>query len=393
VLFSDERVVALDTSSMELKDLGVRGDNPRYMDGFLFYTQGDTLVAARFDPESLSLQSTPVPVLTGLRTEIYGYSQWALASNGTLLYAPGISAAESPLIWVDDNGSEALQLPRRQKGTFEISPDGKQLLVAEFRASSTDLWLYDLVSGASRKLTSEPDVVSSPLNWLPDSRRIVYHRRAETGRVPFMMSLDSGKPGEPLVEDQEQTFIAWSISANGRYIGALKNPPQPTPPGAEAPPEQIAIIDLQENREITIPLVGTGNWGMAVSPNGDAVVYTSSVSGEYQNYLQPVPPTGARYQISRLGGAEEPRWSRDGSKIYYRNGLRIMVVDVQLSPKIVLGEPRVFYEGNFVNVGGRSYDISPDGKRALIIEGRKDTAHSIRMITNWLSRVEQVVGE
>jgi hypothetical protein len=28
-----------------------------------------------------------------------------------------------------------------------------------------------------------------------------------------------------------------------------------------------------------------------------------------------------------------------------------MVVDVQTSPDIVRGEPRVFYHGNFVNVG------------------------------------------
>lgn len=206
------------------------------------------------------------------------------------------------------------------------------------------------------------------------------------------MSLDSGKPGEPLIDGDGENFAAYSISASGRYLGVKRTPSQSTPPGEEAPPEQIAVIDLEEGREIDIPVVGTGNWGISVSPEGKAVVYTSPVSGEYQNYLQPVPPTGKRYQISRVGGAEEPRWSRDGSKIYYRNGLRIMVVDVQLDPEIVLGEPRVFYEGSFVNVGGRSFDISPDGTRALVIEGPKDTAHSIRMITNWLDEVERIVS-
>lgn len=392
VLFSDGRVLALDTSSMEVEALPIRGDNPRYLNGFLFYTQGDTLVAARFDPESLALKSTPVPVLTSLRTEIYGFSQWVLADNGTLLYAPGISAEENPFIWVRGDGSEALQIPRRQKGSFEISPDGKQLLVAEYQAGSADLWLYDLATGASRRLTSETDVAGSPMSWLPDSKQIIYHRRDEAGRRAYVMSLDSGKPGEPLFKEQEGHLTAYSISANGRFLGALRYTPQPAPTGNEAPPERIVVIDLEEGLEIDIPVVGTGNWGVSVSPQGKAVVYTSSVSGEYQNYLQPVPPTGARYQISRVGGAEEPRWSRDGSKIYYRNGLRIMVVDVQLDPEIVLGEPRVFYEGSFVNVGGRSFDINPDGTRALVIEGPKDTTHSIRMITNWLDEVERIVS-
>ena len=90
--------------------------------------------------------------------------------------------------------------------------------------------------------------------------------------------------------------------------------------------------------------------------------------------------------------AEEPRWSRDGTKIYYRSGRRIMVVDVKREPEIKLGEPRVFYEGSFVNVSGRSYDISPDDTRALVIRGPVDTARSIRLITNWLEQVERIVS-
>lgn len=392
VLLSGRPLIALDTATMETKTLPVRGEDPRYLGGFLFYTQGDTLIAARFDPETLSLQSTPVPVLTGLRTEIYGFSQWSLANNGTLMYAPGISAAENPLLWVDTKQRENLQLPQRQKGSFEISPDGKKLLIEEFQPGSTDIWLYDLEGGASRKLTSESGAISQPLNWMPDSRQVIYHRRTEKGWVPFVMTLDSGKPGKPLINEGKDSLAVYSISADGRFLGVMRYPESSDSSGNADLPDHVAVLDLVEDREIRIPVVGTRNWGVAISPDGTAIVYTSPVSGEYQNYLQPVPPTGVRYQVSRVGGAEESRWSRDGSKIYYRSGLRIMVVDVQLSPEIVLGEPRVFYAGNFVNVGGRSFDISPDGSRALVIEGPEDTARSIRLITNWLDEVERIVS-
>jgi serine/threonine-protein kinase len=392
VLLDSGQIVVFNTASKQLQSLPVSGNDPRYLGGFLFYTQGDTLVAARFDPDSLTLHSPPVPVLTGVRTEIYGFAQWVLANNGTLLYAPGISAAENPLIWADNRQQQDLQLPQRRKGSFEISPDGKHLLVAETQSASTDLWLYDLGSGASRKLSSEPDIDSSPLNWMPDNKGIVYHRQTESGRVPYILSLDSGNPGRPLIDDGKVAVTVYSISANGRFLAVKRNPKTSGQGGNETLTDQVAVIDLTENREIEIPMVGTGSWGMSVSPEGDAVVYTSPVSGEYQNYLQPVPPTGVRYQVSRVGGAEEPRWSRDGTKIYYRSGQRIMVVDVQLKPEIVLGEPRVFYEGSFVNVGGRSYDISPDGTRALVIKGPEDTARSIRLITNWLDEVERIVS-
>ena len=69
------------------------------------------------------------------------------------------------------------------------------------------------------------------------------------------------------------------------------------------------------------------------------------------------------------------------------------IAAVQISPEIIISEPHVFYEGSFANVGGRSYDISPDGTRALVIAGPEDTARSIRLITNWLDEVERMVSD
>ena len=152
------------------------------------------------------------------------------------------------------------------------------------------------------------------------------------------LSVDSGNPGTPLLERDNNRFTAYSISADGRFVAVKRLPSQADTAGSDEQADYLALIDLAENREIEIPMVGIGNWGIAASPDGSAVV------------------------------------------------------DVQTHPDIVLGEPRVFYQGNFVNVGGRSYDISPDGKRALIIKGPADAAHSIRIITNWLHEVERIVS-
>ena len=111
----------------------------------------------------------------------------------------------------------------------------------------------------------------------------------------------------------------------------------------------------------------------------------------YHLYLQPVPPTGERIQISLTGGAEEPRWSPDGSTIYYRNGQKIMKARASFDPDIRVGAPEVFYDGTFVNVGGRSYDIAPDQSRALVIKDPVDTTTSLRVITNWFDEVESIV--
>jgi serine/threonine-protein kinase len=386
-------MAAYDLDTRELSRIPVNGTDPRYFDGLLFFSQGSSLYAARFDPATASLDGHPVPVLTGLRTEVYSFAQWSLAANGNFLYAPGNLAAENPMVWASPAGQQELGLPQRLKGTFEISPDGERLAVLELQMGSSDIWLYDFAGGAPRKLSVDADVVS-PLVWLPDGKQIIFHRPNDSGIAAYVHSLNSSTPGTLLLDPEGGSLAVSSVSSDGRYLGIARRFMEKTQTGESVQTQRVAVYDRVESREIDIPVIGTGNWGVTVSPDGQWVVYTSPVSGEYQNYLQPVPPTGARFQISREGGAEEPRWSRDGKQIYYRSGQRIMVVDVQTEPEFSLSEPRVFYENDYVNVGGRSYDISPDGSRALVIAGSEDQARSIRMITHWLDRVrERVDGQ
>jgi Tol biopolymer transport system component len=268
-------------------------------------------------------------------------------------------------------------MPVRQRGSFEISPDGQKLAVLETSAGASDIWVYDFARDQPRKLTIDGEN-SSPLLWMPDGKSLIYNKIEDARSIPYRQYLDSGTRGEPLLPANYTNILASSVSLDGRYLGAFG--------------EKLSVIDLTDNNEISIPTIGDVNWGTAVSPDGRAVVYTSAESGVYQNYLQPLPPTGRRYQISRVGGAEEPRWSRDGSKVYYRSGQRIMAVTVTTRPQVKIGEPEIFFEGEFENINNRSYDVHPDGQRALVIRG-ENKASSIHVVTNWFSEVERMVLE
>ena len=395
VLFSGrmESIRIGNLSTGESRALNVIGSHAQYVAGFIFYSQGSKLFAARFDPVTQMLKGSPALVLSDLRSEIYGFSQWSVSENGTFMYAPGVEASENPLQWVRGNERENLDIPKRSKGSFEISPDGEQLAVLESQASTADLWLYDFKGTPPRKLTVDGNVVANLMIWMPDGKSIIYHVIADDVAIAQQLFLDSGMQGTPLFENSDETIRVISVSGDGRYLTISR--------GGDSANEQdaagrfidyLAVIDTLEDKEIAIPVQSSESWGIAISPNANAVVYTSPESGEYQNYLQPFPPTGQRFQVSRVGGAEEPRWSRDGSKIYYRSGQRIMIVDVQITPEIKLGEPRVFFEGEFVNVGGRSYDISPDDERALVITASEATATSIRVITNWFDKVDKIIS-
>jgi Tol biopolymer transport system component len=363
---------AFDLIGGESSSLGFSSRDIRHADGYLFYTKPgfSELYASRFQPDGGARQ-LEVPILTDLRVEIYGQGQWSLSQRGTLAYAVGISAASNPMNWVaGDQVLGKLAMPVRERGSFELSPDGNRLAVLERSSPSEDVWVYDLATGQSRKLTLD-GLSGSPLVWMPDGKSLIFHRF--TGEVTaYRINLALGSTPERITSGASIS----SVSADGRWYGV-------------STAEGGIQIRSVEGDTTDVPTVGEVNWGAAIAPDGRSVVYTSAESGVYHVYLQPIPPTGERKQISLTGGAEEPRWSADGSTIYYRNGQRIMMAAVSRETGIEVGTPTPFFEGSFVNISGRSYDIARDGSQALVVKDPLDTTRSLRLVTNWLVEVEQ----
>src|SRR5262249_40907867 len=86
------------------------------------------------------------------------------------------------------------------------------------------------------------------------------------------------------------------------------------------------------------------------SPNGQWLAYESNESGQFEVYVRPFPGRGGRLQISTQGGLE-PVWSRNGRELFYRNGDRMMAVEVSSrrdnngALPSGFGSPRLLFEG------------------------------------------------
>jgi hypothetical protein len=103
------------------------------------------------------------------------------------------------------------------------------------------------------------------------------------------------------------------------------------------------------------------------SPDGRWVAYTSGAStNDDAIYAQPVPPTGARYQISQAGeNGHDALWSRDGKELFYVPLVgRFVVRSVSTQPGFTFGNPvavaRTFPVA--APTTPRTFDITPDGK-------------------------------
>ena len=79
------------------------------------------------------------------------------------------------------------------------------------------------------------------------------------------------------------------------------------------------------------------------SPDGRFVAYAYDETGSFQIFVAPFPDPVARWPISTEGGTN-PVWARNGRELFYRNGARIMVVDITTQPVFSAGKPRLLFE-------------------------------------------------
>jgi serine/threonine-protein kinase len=161
------------------------------------------------------------------------------------------------------------------------------------------------------------------------------------------------------------------------------------------------VLSLDGNRQVQ-PLVQTpfDDENGEISPDGQWLAYQSNESGQNQVYVRPFPKVdGGRWQISTTGGSR-PEWAHSGRGLFYLDATNVlMAVPVRTTPTFSAGNPAKVFETRYlVPNNGRTYDVSPDGQRFVMI---KDTAADDRerggappnivVVLNWFEELKQRV--
>ena len=141
-----------------------------------------------------------------------------------------------------------------------------------------------------------------------------------------------------------------------------------------------------------------------ISPDGRWLIYQSDESGQWEIYVRPFPNVDeGRWQISR-GGGREPLWGPDGRELFYRTlrGRQLTAVRIQEGSNFTFGNPEVVFEETSFFGGsgsgrgmGRTYDVSPDGKRFLMIKegdpADKTEPTQLILVQNWTDELKRLV--
>jgi serine/threonine protein kinase len=127
----------------------------------------------------------------------------AVSSDGTLVHSPGSSGdprrmqadIASHLIWMTRDGAHADTIATTQRARYSqlaVSPNGRYVATSEVENENWDIWIYDLVTGGTRRLTSAPDEDLAPV-WSPDGGRLYYTNGAEGATVNIRSRAPDGE--------------------------------------------------------------------------------------------------------------------------------------------------------------------------------------------------------
>ena len=139
-----------------------------------------------------------------------------------------------------------------------------------------------------------------------------------------------------------------------------------------------------------------------ISPDGNWLAYESNPSDRFEVYVRAFPDTERGLQQVSTDGGRMPRWSPDGRELFYWGpGGRMMAVQVEADASLSLGAPSVlfrgpYYEGDSESIA-RTFDLSPDGERFLMIKGVDESGtedaspRRINVVVNWFQELEERV--
>ena len=364
--------------------------------GYLLFFRNKTLMAQRFDADTLRLAgdafavANDVEYLSSVARALFSSSR-----TGSLVYQTGAGTTFSQLAWFDRDGRQlsTLGTPARLANP-RLSPDGRRVAVDvdDPQSANTDIWIFEPHRPVPSRFTFDPGQDETPL-WSHDGRKILwlsdrrgknsfYSKNANRSAIETDMLTPAG-----LALSFASAPSDWSL--DGRFL---------------------LYTDLHEGAVLhlwVLPLGGVGNAHRLLhgdsadvegqfSPDGHWVAYSSNDSGNWQVYVSPFPSSGAveKYQISNDGG-QQPRWRRDGKELFFLSPERkLMAVSIKKGSPPQFSAPKALFQTHahepLTAEEFFTYDVSADGERFLINENAPESSVPADIILNWTSTAQTV---
>ena len=184
--------------------------------GHLLFMRDGVLLGQAFDPARLQLTGEAVRIAGPVGYFLDG-AFFSASSSGALAFRSPDETLR--LTWLNRVGNvvERVGEPAKYIG-LALAPDGTTAVAVRHEMRATpdqDLWLVDLPSGRSSRLTFDVRLEDRPV-WSADGRRIYFTGTGAIGSL-FEQSL-SGEQGARVLLESPQHKVPTSVSRDGRFL-------------------------------------------------------------------------------------------------------------------------------------------------------------------------------
>jgi|RhiMethySRZTD1v2_1073278.scaffolds.fasta_scaffold05699_10 eukaryotic-like serine/threonine-protein kinase len=368
------QIAVLDLQRHAHKILIPNASHAQYVaSGHLVFIAAGALWAVPFDLARLDVHGTPVRVLPRLLTTVNGSGQFAVATDGTLVYADPLSAtsAASTLVWVDRTGRETpISAPARAYLEARLSPDGARIAVT-IADPDQDIWVWDIDRATLTRVTSDP-ANDAALVWTSDGQRLIFASQRDGGIFNLWWQTADGAGTAQRLTTSANSQGSTSLSADGREVVFFENTPTRLFDISRLVLAGLHVSPLLETSFSEL----NGN----ISLDGRWLAYQSNRSGSSEIYVRPFPNTSAgQWAVSTTGG-RMPVWSRNQLYFFQADGALMEVQFDGQSSRWSAGPPKKLLDALYFSGGNtqvaRTYDVVPDGQRLVMIKPSRNDASS-----------------
>jgi Tol biopolymer transport system component len=356
-----------------------------FASGYLLYWSDGNLVTQPIDAHSGVLSGVPAAIVEHASFDpLFSIAEFSVSAEGKLVYVAGDAAITRQLQWYGRNGKLLGTLGENDhyKGVA-ISRDGSRVVADTISVKESKILILD--ARGTRTLTTLSNSFGGSPTWSADGRDIYFISNPNGPQDIYVRAADGSGEAKDVVKFEKNVLGALflAVSPDGKSLA------------------YAAIVDQQRGADIyTVALSGDGKpqaflhtlaneTAPVFSPDGRWLAYESNGSGRNEVYVTPFPGGGAQYQVSTSGG-ERPVWRRDGKEIYYREGLRMMAVEVKgRAGSLQLSTPTALFELAAGNLNGRYYDVAPDGRFLANTSPLMTKAQGFSLVVNWPARLKK----
>lgn len=371
--FSDGRIMIKELPNGEPRVLISGGTDGRVTPtGHLLWIRDDALYGQLFDESTLQLQGGPVALVEQVRwTTNTGAGQFGVSNTGTLVFVPGTSGdTVSNLVWVDRSGREEQVGAPPMAYTYQrLSPDGTRI-VSNSTDADGDIHIWNIQTKTNTKLTSGPDLDQYAV-WTRDSRFVIF-RSGRADQMDLYRRAADGTGTLERITESKDAKTPMDVLADGRLLfrrGAIDT----TPAGA------LELIDVQPGAQ---PVALFKNQPApittaTISPDGRWLAYQSVEGSTVQEiHVRPFPNVDDGHWQITSSFATRPMWSRSTREmeLFFFTGappklMRAKVLPSKPGGPFLYEAPEPLFDIARYRVGqvGRSMDISPDGRKFLLV--------------------------